>query len=276
MQYHKKLSTTLLVLALLLSACAGNNAPTEDPEVLMTSAVGTLVASFFETQTAMVTPSTITPTATETKFPTPTSAAVLSPILSSPTATFLFYTATLGTPRTPTVTGTLPTATVNSSALAYGCSNLAFVRHVNYPDETVMSPGQNFTKTWKVENNGTCDWLFGYRLTVVDGGNMDPTIHGSLGKLVKPGSWAELSATLSAPTKAGTYTAYFRFSDGSHQFGATLGVTIKVENAPANTAVPANTNTSAPTSTNTSTNVPPSATLTLPPTETQTLTPVTP
>lgn len=249
MQYHKKLSTILLVLTLLLSACAGNSTPTEDPQVLMTSSVGTLVASLFETQTAMVTPSTLTPTATETKFPTPTNAPVLGPVLSSPTPTFLLYTATLGTPRTPTVTGTLPTATVNSSALAFGCSNLAFVRHVNYPDGTVMKPGQNFTKTWKVENNGTCDWLFGHRLAFLSGANMDPTINGSLGKLVHPGGWAELSVALSAPKQAGTYTAYFRFSDGSHQFGATLGVTIKVEGNPTNTAVPSNTNTTVPTST---------------------------
>jgi hypothetical protein len=55
MQSQRKYKIFFLLLTLLLSACAGA-APTEDPEVVMTSAVGTMVASFFETQTAKVTP----------------------------------------------------------------------------------------------------------------------------------------------------------------------------------------------------------------------------
>ncbi len=263
MQSQRKYSTVLLMVTFLLSACAGN-AQTEDSNALMTSAVGTMVAGFFETQTAMVTPPTVAPTATETKFPTPTQ-FISQGLLSSPTPTFLFYTATLGTPLSPTVTGTLPTATVNSSALAYGCSNLAFVRDVNYPNGTVVKPGQEFTKTWKVENNGTCDWLFAYRLVFLSGTNVDPVFR-TLGRLVVPGSWAEVSAVISAPAQPGTYSSYFRFSDGSHPFGATLGVTFKVDGNPTKTVAPVNT------STPTLTNVPATATptLTLIPTETPT------
>lgn len=240
MQYQRKYKRIFLFLTIFLSACAGA-APTENPEIAMTSAVGTMVASFFETQTAMVTPVTATPTATETKFPTPTMFATQTP-LSSLTPT-LFFSTSVGS---PTVTGTLPTVTVNASALGFGCNNLAFVRDVNYPNGTVLKPGEQFTKTWKVANNGTCNWMFGYRLKFVSG-DMDPTINGTLGKQVTPGNWAELSAVLSAPNKAGTYSAYFRFSDGSHQFGATLGVTIKVEGPPTNTPAPTKT----PTPTNT-------------------------
>lgn len=239
MQSYKKYFTILLIFTFLLSACAGNAEATEDPEVVLTSAVGTMVAAFFETQTAMVTPATLTPTATETKFPTPTSFATQSP-LNTLTPTFIFSTAALGS---PTVTGTLPTATVNSSAMAYGCANLALVRHVNYPDGTVVSPGQVFTKTWKVANSGTCNWMFAWRLMFISGAGLDPTIHGSLGKQVTPGNWAELSASISAPTKPGTYSAYFRFSDGSHPFGATLGVTVKVQSNPTNTLAPTSTST---------------------------------
>ncbi len=241
MQSHKKYKVLFILLTLLLSSCAGA-APTEDPEVLLTSAVGTMVASFFETQTAMVTPASLTPTATETKFPTPTSFATQGPLVS-PTSTLSFFTATLGTPRTPTVTGTLPTATVNSSALAFGCSNLAFVQDVNYPNGTVVKPGQNFTKTWKVENTGSCDWLYTYRLIFVSGTDFDAAT-GTLGKLVHSGDWTQLSVNLDAPKKAGTYSAYWRFSDGTNMFGATLGVTIKVQEP---TPVPANTKTPTPT-----------------------------
>ncbi len=235
MQSHRIYWTILLIFILLLSACAPGE-PTEDPAILGTSAVGTMVAAFFQTQTAMVTPSTLTPTTTQTKFPTPTSFATQNP-LSSPTPTILFYTATLGTRLSPTVTGTLPTATVNSSALAFGCSNLAFVRDVNYPSGTVVKPGEVFTKTWKVANSGTCNWMFAYRLAFLSGTNMDPTF-STIGKLVTPGNWAELSVVISAPQQPGTYSSYFRFSDGSHQFGSTLGVTIKVEGNPTNIPAP--------------------------------------
>ncbi|MCC6261495.1 MAG: hypothetical protein IT311_11595, partial [Anaerolineales bacterium] len=184
-------------------------------------------------QTAMVTPATLTPTATETKFPTPTQFAVQTMSVNTLTPTLLFYTFT---PGTPTVTGTLPTATVNSDALAHGCSNLSFIRHVNYPDGTVMQPGQYFTKTWKVQNTGTCDWKFLYRLAFLSGPNLEPS-YRTLGRLVHPGGWAELSVDLTAPTQPGTHTGYFRFSDGTNMFGATLSVTIKVE-GPANTPNP--------------------------------------
>lgn len=273
MQSQRKYWTVLLIFTLLLSSCAGN-AQTEDPNTLMTSAVGTMVAGFFETQTAMVTPSTLAPTATETKFPTPTQFAT-STSLNSPTATFLLYSPTKGT---PTVTGTLPTATVNAAALANGCYNLAFVRDVNYPSGTVVNPGQSFTKTWKVENNGSCNWLFVYKLAFVSGTDFDPNT-GQLGRIVTPGNWAELSVNLDAPTKPGTYSAYWRFSNGGTTlFGATLGVTIKVS-APTNTptsTILVNTNTvtstTAPANTNTATQTTAPATATFTETPTETLT----
>ncbi|MCC7119818.1 MAG: hypothetical protein IT310_14935 [Anaerolineales bacterium] len=254
MQSPKTYSTILVILAFLLFACGGSAQATEDPQVALTSAIGTMVSAFFGTQTAMVTPATLTPTATETKFPTPTQFVAQAPAVNTLTPTLLFYTFTPGT-GSPTVTGTLPTATANESALAHGCSNLGFIRHVNYPDGTVMKPGQYFTKTWKVQNTGTCDWKFLYRLAFLSGPNMEPS-YRTLGKLVHPGSWAELSVDLTAPTQPGTHTAYFRFSDGTNMFGVTLGVTIKVE-APTNTPKPVTpTNTSAPTSTPTNTPIP--------------------
>jgi hypothetical protein len=257
MQFRPKIWISFLLLTFLVSACAGSAEATEDPNVVLTSAVGTMVQSFFETQTAMVTPVSATPTATETKFPTPTQFVPLNP-LASPTSTILFFTYT---PGTPTVTGTPPTATVNASALAFGCSNLKFVRDVNYPSGTVVKPGTVFTKTWKVENNGSCNWMFLYRLAYLSGADLDPTI-GTLGKQVTPGNWAELSVSLQAPNKTGTYTAYFRFSDGTHMFGETLGVTIVVQNEPTNTPQPTNTTAPANTATFTFTPEPPTPTAT--------------
>lgn len=269
MQLTRKYWTIPLVLAFILSACAGAADSTEDPNIAMTSAIGTMVASFFGTQTAMYTPPSPTSTETQTPFPTPTQ--YVQPILNNTTTpTRPLYTATYGPSPTITVTGTLPTPTVNSSLLAFGCSNLAFVRDVNYPNGTVVKKGQVFTKTWKVENNGSCNWMFLYRLAFLSGTDMDATI-GTLNKQITPGNWTELSVVLTAPNKPGTYSSNFRFSDGTNMFGATLGVTIVVEGDPTNTPLP--TKTSIPSSTPTSTPLPTNTTV---PTDTLTPTPTTP
>ena len=44
---------------------------------------------------------------------------------------------------------------------------------VNVPDNTTMSPGQDFIKTWKIKNIGTCTWGEGYKLIFSYGEKMD-------------------------------------------------------------------------------------------------------
>ncbi|MFN8411378.1 MAG: NBR1-Ig-like domain-containing protein [Anaerolineales bacterium] len=256
MQLTKKYWQILLVLTFILSACGGAQGDGAEgdgvaaDDAALTSAVGTMVASFFATQTAMYTPPSPTSTETVTPSPSPTSFVQPLPVdTATPSITPTRYTFTPGASPTVTVTGTLSTATVNPNLLASGCNNLKFVRDVNYPSGTTVKAGEVFTKTWKVENNGSCNWMFLYRLVFLSGTNMDATT-GTLGKQVTPGNWAELSVAVTAPTKPGTYTSSFRFSDGTNMFGATLNVTIKVEGPPTNTPLPTNTSVP-PTSTNT-------------------------
>lgn len=264
MQKHfGKFLIVLLIAALLVSCGAGSPAPTEEVETVMTAVIGTMVASFFETQTALVTPVTSTPTSTETPFSTVTQFPSSTPIASS---TFVFFTATLGslTPGTPTVTGTLPTATVNSGALAVGCNNLGFVRDVTIPAGTVIQPDKNFTKTWKVQNTGTCNWMYQYSFMLLSGDAYGEDKVIKIQKLVTVNDWSELSVNLTAPKKAGTYTSYWRLADlNGTMFGATLTVSFVV---PAPTSAPTITKTPAPTSTFTLTPPPPSETPTLTPT----------
>ncbi|MBC7877693.1 MAG: hypothetical protein H7Y59_11040 [Anaerolineales bacterium] len=225
----------------MLVSCAGQ-APTEEVNVIMTDAINTMVVSFFETQTALVTPVTATSTVTQTPFPTvtlfPSATSLVSP-------TFIYYTATLGslTPGTPTVTGTPPTATVNPGALAVGCNNLAFIRDVTIPAGTVIVKNKGFTKTWKVQNTGTCNWMYQYGLVLLSGdryGGKDIKIQ----KLVTVDDWSELSIHMTAPKKAGTYTSYWRMTnlDGI-MFGATLVVSFVVVDSATSTSVPTATST---------------------------------
>jgi hypothetical protein len=111
-----------------------------------------------------------------------------------------------------------------------------------------LKPGENFTKTWKVENNGTCDWALLYRLVFVGGDQMggDPS---ALGKVIVPGKWTQLSVGLTAPSKPGTYTGTWRMAtqQGS-PFGATLTVSIVV-GTPTDTPQPTSTATATATNT---------------------------
>jgi len=232
MKKQHKFTALLLGLSLFFSAC-GNTQQEEtlsEEDIILTFSVGTMVADFFATQTAMVTPtaaSTNTPLPTNTFLPPPTVANTQLPL---PTWTFapVFPTGVSNIALTPTVTGTPPTATPNTGALAFGCNNAALVRDANYPSGTTVSPGEDFTKTWKVQNTGTCDWQYNYTMAIVVDNDFDSS-WGRLGRDVKPGDWAEVSVSLSAPNNDGVYTGSWRMADsGGNPFGATLSVTIIV------------------------------------------------
>jgi len=231
MKSNFKIFLALLLVSVLAVSCGGAEEPVvEDVDALVTAGVGTMVASFFETQTAAVTPATITPVATLTPLPTFTLYPTSTP-LPLPSSTIVFYTATYSVPTSgiPTVTGTLPTATVNSAALANGCNNLAFIRDVNLPAGTVVGKEEEITKTWKVQNIGTCEWKFQYRLAFLSGDDLRAS-GDYIRKQVAIWDWSEVSISFTSPSKPGTYTSYWRMVDGDGKmFGTTLVVSFVVQ-----------------------------------------------
>jgi hypothetical protein len=233
MKSNLKVICSLSLILVFLVSCGGESEPDGmDMDALLTAAVGTMAESFFETQTAMVTPETPTGTATMTPLPTFTPFPSGTPQLATPT--FIFYTATLGTltPGTPTATGTQPTATVNPNLLASGCNNLAFVRDVTMPSGSVVQKRQDFTKTWKVQNTGTCEWMFQYRLVLISG-DAGGAESDYIRKQVAVWSWNEVSVFGTAPNSLGTYTSYWRMADGAGRpFGETLVLSFVVEAEP--------------------------------------------
>ena len=232
MKFKQKFLIVLLIMIVLLSACGGTaeEGAISEEDVMMTYSVGTMVSGFFASQTAMVTPeplSTNTPLATNTFLSTPTPYNTQLP-LATWTPAVIYFTSTLNIALTPSVTGTPPTATPNTGALAFGCNNSAFVRDVNYPNGTTVSPGEEFVKTWKVENTGSCDWQYNYGMAVIVDKDFDSSWN-HLGRNVKPGEWAEVSVIVNAPNNDGTYTGSWRMADaGGNPFGATLTLTIVV------------------------------------------------
>lgn len=217
----------LFALALLLSACGPDATPTSSADVFLTEGVNTIVASYFGTQTASAPTATVPIPPTLTPMPSATFQQLPTAPAVTPTFTFIYYTAT-ATPYTVTPTGTFYTATTNAGTLAYGCKNLLLIADVNYPSGTDVKPGENFTKTWKVANNGTCQWENFFALSQISGTDFDAP-NKRLGKVIAVNDWTEISLNMDAPKKEGTYTAYWRMSDGEgHLFGSTLGVTIRV------------------------------------------------
>ena len=235
---------SLLLMGMFLASCGGQPAagqPTPDVNATVAAGAQTLVASVFQTQTALA--PTVTNTALPTLTPLPTSSPLVLPSpIASATQGVIFF-------ASPTPTGTYYTATPNPNTLAYGCNNLQLIRSYTEP-EGPYKPGQQFTQKWQVANTGTCDWLYLYSLTFVSGERMGG--NGSrLSNKIDPGKWTTLEVQLDAPDSAGTYTANWRFThaDGT-PFGSVLPVSIKVERNPDPTKTPTTANsTSTPTAT---------------------------
>jgi uncharacterized repeat protein (TIGR01451 family) len=102
------------------------------------------------------------------------------------------------------------------------CDKAGFVADITIPDGTVLAGGTAFTKTWRLQNVGTCTWTTSYRL-VFDGGDyMGAT--GSAFNLptsVAPGGTIDVSVNLIAPITAGEFTGYWKLRNAS---GTDFGV----------------------------------------------------
>jgi hypothetical protein len=229
---HNRTFLLSLIAALtagLLSACGASAAsPTPTPttfsvEAIYTAAAQTMIAQLTgaaaANPTATPTPSaTITPTGTITPTPTNTSVQYAAPLLPLWTPT------TTGTPGTPTPT---PTATFG----AVGCNNSALLQDVTIPSGTVIDGGYDFTKTWLIQNTGTCAWAFGFKFTFIGGDLMNSDTF-KIRRTVGPNLTTEISVVLTAPDAPGTYTGYWRMADDKGvQFGASFMVSIKVAGA---------------------------------------------
>jgi hypothetical protein len=122
---------------------------------------------------------------------------------------------------------------------ASGCSDdSAFVADVNFPDNTPVSPGQTFTKIWRIQNNGSCTWTTDYQVVHIGGEHMGAQQGMRLNHDVPPGESCEVSVTFTAPTTPGTYRSgwQLRTPDGA-LFGAKPYVQIVVP-APTDTPTP--------------------------------------
>jgi hypothetical protein len=99
-----------------------------------------------------------------------------------------------------------PTAAPEPPPSPNSCTDkVSFVGDVTIPDNTYLSPGQSFVKTWRLRNSGDCTWTTDYALAFVGGHKMGGTASVPLRGPVAPGGTVDLSVNLTAPAGNGTY-----------------------------------------------------------------------
>jgi hypothetical protein len=190
----KKSLIILSLIAVMLNACGAEATATPSQEEIMNQ-VYTVVA--------------MTNAVTATSIPQPTSTAAFMP--------------------TVTLISILPTATlfqgiVNPTSVS-SCDSSVYLSDVTIPDGTTMSPDEEFTKTWSLQNTGTCTWTTSYSMIYYSGNSMSGSAT-ALPSAVSPGGSIEVSVDLAAPSSAGTYTGYWRLQNAS---GVTFGEAVYVQ-----------------------------------------------
>ena len=161
---------------------------------------------------------------------------------------------TIITPPAPTATTPAQPTTPPTQPTTAPCVNgMRFVADLNLDDNNMqspppISPGQPFSKGWRIQNSGTCAWTTAYRLVYVSGNVPGASMGGqptAVSGFVSAGQQYDMFVNLVAPLSPGVYQGIWQMVDEqSRPFGDRIWVGITVPAAP--TATPAATQTPSP------------------------------
>ncbi|MFC2028755.1 NBR1-Ig-like domain-containing protein [Chloroflexota bacterium] len=206
----------MVIIALVFLSACGNQTSTQDPDnaaAIYTQAAETVGANL--TMTAVLKK---TATSTPSSLPAATLSVTETPLITS----------------TPEITNTSLPPTEGS------CDDMAYLSDVTISDGSLISPGTQFIKTWRIKNTGQCTWSTAYHL--VYGWASDnwesikafPPAAVYLTQSVAPGEEMEISITLTAPSGSNSYNASFRLQNANgYNFGTILTLVFEVEGTPA-------------------------------------------
>jgi hypothetical protein len=109
------------------------------------------------------------------------------------------------------------------------CTNSTeFVQDLSVPDGTVFGPGNQFTASWRLRNNGTCPWTTDYSLAFVGGDQLGGPESVPLPNVVAPGQTIDASVELIAPEQPGSYRSNWQIADAD---GQPFGINGAIEDA---------------------------------------------
>ncbi len=125
----------------------------------------------------------------------------------------------------PTLAPTLPSALPTLTPLP--CNKAAPISET-FPDDTLVNPNQNFTKTWRLQNIGTCTWNTNYKVVFSSGDIMGANASYNFSLNLAPGGQMDIAVNLKAPAVAGTYKGIWKLQGDDGQNFGTVWVQIKV------------------------------------------------
>jgi hypothetical protein len=184
-----------LFLTGILCACGSGASSPSGQEASITAAV----------MTAVRTTSLFVPSPTPGLSPASQESPILSPTFQLP-----------------------PNSTSALTRKAPLCNDSLFLVDVTIPDGTILRPEENFAKTWKVKNTGTCKWTISYAIGFAYGNAMRGT-ETKLPNSVDPGASVDIALNLTAPKATGWYGGWWRLKNGpGDYFGDFVYVSILV------------------------------------------------
>lgn len=86
---------------------------------------------------------------------------------------------------------------------------------ISVPDNTQFLPGQAFTKTWRLVNNGSCTWTREYAAVWFSGETMGKVLVQPFSSAVQPGQSVDVTVDFVAPQASGIYQSNWMIRNAS-------------------------------------------------------------
>ena len=121
-----------------------------------------------------------------------------------------------------------PTSTVSPDGEEDCTLRAAFVADVTVPDDTEFEGEEDFVKTWRIRNSGTCRWETGTTFAFLSGDELGEAESVAV-PATDPEGEIELSVEMKAPSEKGTYRSNWQFKNvEGTRFGGVFYVKIVV------------------------------------------------
>ena len=202
------LTVVALFVAMLfvISACI-SPAPTQpgDPvEQAMQTLQAQATQDYYATLVAQVaTQQTEVPTGIA---PDPTNMNRIPGTTQQPPAPTVVITVPANTPVPPTSIPPTPTR-IPPTPTPRPCLQATFISDLSIPDGTKLNAGSAFTKTWRLQNSGSCRWDSGFDIVFAKGNQLGANTVYDIPKEVAPGEYIDISINMVAPSVNGKYSA---------------------------------------------------------------------
>jgi hypothetical protein len=84
---------------------------------------------------------------------------------------------------------------------------------VSIPDGTILEPGEEFIKIWRIRNAGTCEWTNNYTIEWFSGDALGISNHVEIIHSVLPDETVEIAVDMMAPLQEGVFQSNWKICD---------------------------------------------------------------